>query len=117
MSRRLRNSLTMRVTSCSTRSSLSAVAAANCAGWLAPVVECDCSAAIAFATLTGARQMHDLRIRDPGRCRNRDDIAGTEEREAGVEQRLLGAVRDDDVIGVDGAAARQQREMGGRGGS
>ena len=55
--------------------------------------------------------MHDLGIGDPGRRRNRHDVAGAEEREARVEQRLLGTVRHDDVIGVHGPAARQQREV------
>ena len=44
----------MRVTSCSTRSSPRAAAAAYCAGWFAPVVVCDCSAAIALAIVPGA---------------------------------------------------------------
>ena len=58
-----------------------------------------------------AREMDDLRVGHPRGRRNRDDIARPEQRETGVEQRLLGAVRDDDVIGVDRPAAREEGEV------
>ena len=45
----------MRTTSCSTRSSVYAVTAAHCAGWLAPVVVWDCNAAIAVTRWGGAQ--------------------------------------------------------------
>ena len=44
----------MRLTSASTFSSVNAVAAAHWAGWLAPVVVCDCSAAMALVRCGGA---------------------------------------------------------------
>jgi len=65
----------------------------------------------------GAGQVHDLRIRHPRRRRNRHHIARAEQREARVEQRLLRAVRHHDIVGVQWAAAREQRQMLRRGGA
>ena len=54
----------------------------------------------------GPAEMHDLGIGHPGRRRDQHPVLGAEEREAGVEDRLLGARAHDDVVGVDGPAAR-----------
>src|SRR5256885_13346154 len=61
--------------------------------------------------------MHDLRVRHPRRRGNRHDVTGAEQREARIEQRLLGSVRHDDVVGIDRPATGQEREMRGGGGA
>ena len=54
-------------------------------------------------TSTGSarREMHDLRIGDPGRRGNQHPILGPEQREAGVEDRLLRSRAHDDLVGID----------------
>ena len=59
----------------------------------------------------GAAQIDDLWIRHPRGRRDGDHVAGAEQGEAHVEERLLRPVGHDDVVGVHGPAAREQREV------